>query len=65
MRTSKEVHQRTMDLEEVEIAPISVEELTADKTGALVEQIVALVYRHCRQTPSHRLLPQPVAAKGF
>jgi GNAT superfamily N-acetyltransferase len=38
-----------MDLEEVEIAPISVEELIADKAGALVEQIVALVYHALRE----------------
>jgi ribosomal protein S18 acetylase RimI-like enzyme len=42
---------KPMDSEEVEIAPISVEELRADKTGALVEQMVALVYHALREPP--------------
>ena len=44
MRTGKEVHRRMMDLEEVEIVPISVEELRADKSGFLVQQMAALAF---------------------
>jgi hypothetical protein len=44
MRTGKEVHRRMMDLEEIEIVPISVEELRADKSGLLVQQMAALAF---------------------
>ena len=40
-----------MDLEEVEIVPISVEELRADKSGVLVEQMAALAYQAFRDPP--------------
>lgn len=40
-----------MDLEEVEIAPISLEELRADKPGVLVKQMAALAYHAFREAP--------------
>jgi hypothetical protein len=40
-----------MNLEEVEITPISVEELRADKSGVLVEQMAALAYHTFREAP--------------
>jgi ribosomal protein S18 acetylase RimI-like enzyme len=40
-----------IDLEEAEITPISVEELRADKSGALVEQMAALAYHAFREAP--------------
>ena len=51
MRTGKEVHRRMMDLEEVEIERISVEELRADKSGVLVEQMATLAYHTFREPP--------------
>jgi hypothetical protein len=44
MRTGKEVPRRMMDLEGVEIVPISVEELRADKSELLVQQMAALAF---------------------
>jgi hypothetical protein len=44
-------YSEPMDLEEVEIAPISVEELRADKPGVLVEQMAALAYHAFREAP--------------
>ena len=40
-----------VDSEEVEIVPISVEELRADKSGVLVEQMAALAYHSFREPP--------------
>lgn len=40
-----------MDSEGVEIVPISVEELRADKSGILVEQMAALAYQAFREPP--------------
>src|SRR5438067_1969003 len=40
-----------MDLEEVEIERISIEELRADKSGVLVEQMATLAYHTFREPP--------------
>ncbi|MFH0343929.1 MAG: GNAT family N-acetyltransferase [Chromatiales bacterium] len=40
-----------VDSEEVEIVPISLEELRADKSGVLVEQMAALAYHSFREPP--------------
>lgn len=48
-----------MNLEEVEITPISVEELRADKSGVLVEQMAALAYHSFREAPWSDDLEKP------
>jgi hypothetical protein len=48
-----------LDLEEVEIARVLVEELRAEKSGALVEQLATLIYDVFREPPWNEEYEKP------
>jgi hypothetical protein len=48
-----------MNPEEVEIVPVSVEELRADKSGSLVAQLATLIYEVLREPPWNEQLERP------